>query len=421
MTVPIDLDNQPGAGIKRLTRRLRALRGAYPRQFWLLFAGMLISTLGASMVWPFLMIYVSEKLALPLATVASLMTLNAVFGLAASFIAGPMTDRVGRKWVMVVSLAMNSLAYLLMIQADTLAGFAILLSISGAFNPLYRVGADAMMADLVPAEQRLEAYSLLRTSNNMGIALGPVIGGFVASISYSIAFGCAAAGLAAFSLLIAFFARETLVRHAGEARPGREKLGGYGRVLKDTPFMAFIGIFTLAQMCATLIWVLLGVYAKQNFQVPESQYGWIATTNALMVVFFQMPMTHITKRYSNLRVLAVGSLFYACGVGSVALGQGFWGFWISMVILTIGELMLSPTATAYTANLAPADMRGRYMSLYGLTWGGAAGIAPVIGGLINDRLGPVYIWYAGLLVGLAAVFGFILMARRFPQTAKAAG
>jgi MFS family permease len=132
-------------------------------------------------------------------------------------------------------------------------------------------------------------------------------------------------------------------------------------------------------------------------------------------------MTHITKRYSNLRVLAVGSLFYACGVGSVALGQGFWGFWISMVILTIGELMLSPTATAYTANLAPADMRGRYMSLYGLTWGGAAGIAPVIGGLINDRLGPVYIWYAGLLVGLAAVFGFILMARRFPQTAKAAG
>ena len=68
------------------------------------------------------------------------------------------------------------------------------------------------------------------------------------------------------------------------------------------------------------------------------------------------------------------------GAGSVALGGGFWGFWLSMVILTIGELLIAPTGTAVAANLAPPDMRGRYMGLYGITWGVAFGIGPVIGG-----------------------------------------
>jgi MFS family permease len=400
--------------------RLRRLSQNYPRQFWLLFVGMVISALGSSMVWPFLMIYVTERLQLPLATTASLMTLNAAMGLIFAFVAGPVTDRFGRKWVMVVSLAMNALAYLLMIRADSLAAFAVLMGIAGAFNPLYRVGADAMMADLVPPEKRLNAYSLMRTSHNIGIALGPVIGGFLATISYSIAFACAAAGLATFSLLIAFFARETLVRIPAQTRPKKEKFGGYGRILKDRPFISFAVVITLTQMCAALIWVLLGVYAKQNYQVPESQYGWIATTNALMVVFFQFPVTQVTRRFPSLWMLAAGSLFYAIGVGSVVLGQGFWGFWVSMVVMTIGELILSPTATAYAANSAPPDMRGRYMSIYGLTWGAASGIAPVIGGYLNDTFGPITIWYGGFMVGMAATVGFLILARRFPDPIEAA-
>jgi MFS family permease len=402
-----------------LAARLSRLLNSYPRQFWLLFVGMLISTLGSSMIWPFLMIYATERLQQPLSVVTILMTINAAAGLVFSFIAGPVTDRFGRKWVMVVSLLVNGLAYLFMIRADSLFAFGILMGISGAFNPLYRVGADAMMADLVPAEKRIDAYSLMRTSNNLGIALGPVIGGIVISISYSIAFVSAAFGLITYGVLIAAFAKETLVKAAAVARTRVAKFGGYALIIKDRPFIAFTFVFTLTMMCAALIWVLLSVYAKDNYQVPESQYGFIANTNALMVVFFQLPVTQITKRYPPLLVLAGGSLFYAVGVGSVALGHGFWAFWLSMVILTVGELMLSPTATSYAANLAPADMRGRYMSIYGMTWGVALAIAPLMGGILNDRLGPPYIWLGGLAVGIASVFGFLLLARRYPQPAPA--
>jgi MFS family permease len=391
-------------------------RQDYPRQFWLLFWGMLISTTGASMIWPFLIIYISERLDQPLTVVASLITINSAFGLVFAFIAGPITDRLGRKWSMVVSLMVNGLAYLGLSQASSLGVFAVLYAISGAFNPLYRVGADAMMADLIPPEKRPDAYSMMRISNNIGVALGPAFGGFIAYRSYTLAFFMAAGGMIIYSLLIAFLAKETLPKEAESGESLVESLLkallGYRYVLRDRQYLSFIFAFTLNQMCAAIMWLLLGVHAKQNFGVVESRYGLIPMTNALMVILFQIPVTRQTKRFPPLRTLSFGALFYALGVGSVALAGGFWGFWLSMVIMTIGELIMTPTATTLVANLAPADMRGRYMSLYGLTWGVAAGIGPVVGGMLNDQLGPFAIWYGGAIIGMTSTLAFLFLSHR---------
>jgi len=390
--------------------RLRRAKEDYPRQFWLLFWGMLISTIGASMVWPFLMIYVSEKLDLPLSTVTTLMTVNAISGLIFSFIAGPVADRVGRKRIMYISLISDGLAFLLLSQADSYPAFMALMALRGAINPLYRVGADAMMADLIEPEKRPDAYSLLRMSNNIGISIGPSIGGFIAGVSYNLAFFIAAIGMVTYGILVIVQARETLPKL--QSRPQVEKFGGYGRVLSDRPFISFVLAFLLNTVVASMIWVLLSVYAKKNFGVPESQYGFIATTNALMVVFLQFAVTQITKRHTPLPVMAIGALFYAIGGASIALGAGFWGFWMSMVIMTIGELIVTPTGSTYAANRAPADMRGRYMSIYGLTWSVASGIGPLLGGFLNDNIAPVAIWYGAGIIGLSSVLAFIMLARR---------
>jgi len=390
--------------------RLQDLASRYPRQFWLMFFGMLLSTVGASMLWPFLMLYVSEKLEIPLATAGGLTTLNAAVGILSSFfIGGPITDRVGRKGVMVVSLITNGLAYLVMSRANSLPAFAILMSITGAVNPLYRVGGDAMMADLIPPDQRADAYALLRLSNNVGVAIGPAVGGMLIAASYSIAFYCAAAGLIAYGLILTLFARETLPAGASLSRV--ESLGGYDKIARDRRFMPFVGALTLTQMCATLMWVLMAVHAKQQYHVPENLYGLIPTTNALMVVFFQVAVTQVTKRHPPLKILTVGALFYAAGVGSVSLARGFWGFWLSMVIMTLGELIVVPTSSTYAAGLAPADMRGRYMSIYGLTWPAALGIAPVMGGYLGDTFGPVTTWYGGLVAGLLSMVWFTALHR----------
>ena len=394
-----------------LIARLKKLIRDYPKQFWLIFVGMLISTIGASMIWPFLMIYVSKKLVIPLTQVATLITINAVTGLVFALLAGPIIDRLGRKWIMVISLVGNGLVYVLMSQAQTYLEFAVAEALLGAFNPLYRVGADAMVADLIPREKRLTAYAILRMSGNTGVAIGPAIGGFVAVQSYTTAFFIAAAGMTFYGILIALRARETLPVFEDRTQR-RTVFEGYGRILQDNAFMRFTLVFTLTSMLASLIWLILPVYTNTQFGIPENRYGFIPTTNALMVVTLQYLVTQVTKRFKPLSVMTVGTAFYAIATGLIALFSGFWGFWFCMVVMTIGELILIPTSNTYTANLAPADMRGRYMSIYGLTHSVASGIAPLLGGFLSDTIAPRATWVGGGILGAVAVLAFLWLVIR---------
>jgi MFS family permease len=397
-----------GAGMLATIRRTKQ---EYPGQFWLMAFGMLISTLGSSMIWPFLMIYVSETLVVSLAVVTSLMTVNAVTSLLFSFIAGPVIDRLGRKWVMVISLVGNGACYIFMSMADSIPAFVVLMALRGAFHPLYQVGSDAMMADMLPPQKRSDGYSLLRMSNNLGIALGPAIGGFVTSASYSLAFYLAATGLISYSLLLAIKARETLPVQAGIEKI-KERFGGYGQILKDKPFIQFNLTFTLTTITASMIWVLLAVYAKQNYGVPESLYGFIPATNAIMVVTLQMFVTRWTKKRRPIQMIALGAFFYGMSAIMIGFGAGFWTFWLAMVVMTTGELIMVPTATTFSANLAPAEKRGRYMSIHGMTWGIASGIGPLTGGILSDTISPHAPWFAAGAAGFISILFYFLLSKR---------
>jgi MFS family permease len=400
--------------------RLRNTIAEYPSQFWLMVVGLFISSAGASMIWPFLMIYVSEKLSLSLSTVSTLITINAVTGLFASFIAGAVSDKLGRKLVMIVSLAVNGIGYLVMSQANSYLGFALIMVLMGASNPLYQVGSDAMLADMIVPEKRTNAYAIIRMINNAGIAIGPAMGGFLATRSYTYVFLGAAIGMITYSLLLFFRAHETLNKaYRSEKETWTESLGGYSRVFRDHPYVVFALLVGIGLIAPSMLWTLFAVYTKQNFGLPEYLYGWLPTTNALMCVLVQFPVTQVSRRFRPLPVIGVGMLIYALGVGSVALMNSFWGFWASMVLMTFGELTLIPTVSKYIADLAPADMRGRYMSFYWFAWGIARGAAPLIGGFLNDNISPRSIWIGGLTIGLASAIGlFIFSARkRDPQPA----
>jgi MFS family permease len=398
----------------KLRNSIRNLYHQYPPQFWLMIMGIVLATAGGSMIWPFLTIYASDKLDLPLSKVATLISINAGTGLVSSLVAGTLADRIGRKVVMNFSLTLNGIAYFLLMYANTYAQFAGLMVLVGLSNPLYQVGADAMLADMIPPEKRTDAYSINRIANNAAFALGPAIGGFLAVRSYDLAFYCAGLGFLAYSVLLFFLAKETLVvtpQPASQRYGVQEILGSYSPVVRDKSFMAFMLSLSIGLIAPTLLWVLMAIYSKTNYGIPENLYGWIPTTNALMCVFIQYPVTSITRRYNPLPVITIGMLIYALGTGSVALMQGFWGFWLSMVILTLGELTLVPTTSKYVADLAPADLRGRYMSVQWLGWGLARTFAPIIGGYLNDNISPQAIWVGGLLFGLTSTLGLFLLSR----------
>lgn len=364
------------------------------------------------MIWPFQVIYASATLGVQISAVASLITISAAVGLTVSFVGGSIADRIGRKPVMLCAQAAHGLAYIAMSFASSYIGFLIPMTIMSIAMPMYSVGSDAMMADMVAPERRTEGYSILRMIHNAGIAIGPAVGGFIVSKSYAVAFYLAASCMTFYSLMLFTFVRETLDKANRPKAVRRESFGGYNRVLADRFFVIFVLIVTLGMIAPLMMWTLLAVYTKLNFGLPEYLYSWIPVTNALMCVFVQYAVTRVTRRFSPLPAIAVGMLVYALGVGSVAWMNSFWGFLVSMVILTFGELILVPTSTTYVANRAPADLRGRYMSLYWATWGLSRAAAPLIGGILNDAVSPRSVWHGGLIIGLLSAGGLLWLARK---------
>ena len=186
-----------------------------------------------------------------------LFTLNSGMGILALSFVGPAVDRFGRRFAMITGLVAGGLILLAMSAATSLPVWVVVMIFQGLFSPFYRVGSDAMVADLIEPERRAGVYALLRMINNLGIAIGPAIGGFVTGISYSLAFYAAAAANLLFVTLIVLNVRETLpARHApgggdsslppvASERDGKRG-GGYGPVLRDRSFVAFCGVFVLA-------------------------------------------------------------------------------------------------------------------------------------------------------------------------------
>src|SRR5512147_899875 len=217
-----------------LLHRLKVIYNEYPRQYWLMIIGIVLATAGGSMIWPFMLIYASGKLNLPLSTVATLISINAGTGLASSLLAGSLADGVGRKGVMNFSLVMTGLAYFLLMHAQTYLHFVGIMIMIGLSNPMYQVGADAMLADMIPSEKRTDAYAINRIANNAAFALGPSVGGFLAATSYDLAFIGASTGFLIYSVLLFLFARETLDKSVKRKEHTIPQTGGFTRVLRDT-------------------------------------------------------------------------------------------------------------------------------------------------------------------------------------------
>lgn len=393
--------------INRYTDQVRLLLQRYPPQFWLLFTGFVVNRASNGLIWPFITIYVREQSGAPLSHITALFTLEALTGLLATAVVGPVMDRFGRKPVMALSLLGSGLVLVAMREAHTLEAWALLLAVYGMVIPAFTIGAHAMVADVVPESQRPSAYALMRIAQNIGVAVGPAIGGFLVVSAYGLTYLIAAAVNAVLGVFVVLLLAETLPASGAAVR----RDGGYLRLLRDRAFVVFIAVLLLVEMIITLVFVLLPVYAKENYGVLEDQYGLIVTINAVMVVLFQYSVTRLTQRFRPLTVIAVGALVYALGSMTIALGSTFAAFALSMVIVTIGELMVAPTGLTITAWLAPPDMRARYMGVYSITYTLAAGIAPLIGGQLNDYVGPDAVWYGGLALGLMAATGFFLMQR----------
>lgn len=384
---------------------------AYPRQFWLLSLLMMLAWLFYSIIWSYLLLYFSQRLGKPISGVAWLMTLNAIVGVASSFLGGSIADRFGRKGVMVFALLFSAMGWFFFRSAGNLPVVALLIVVTGATTPLYRLATDAMVADLVPVDKRLDAYSMMRMWNNLGVAIGPAIGGFLISISYFVTFSVVGIGFAVIGVLGWLLMRETGTQQKMVIKDDLKQGRGYRTILQDSIFVKILGAYTLNRVCTSILWVTLAAYTKQNFGLSESTYGFIPATNAIMVITLQLLITRQVNRHRPSSAMVVGTLIYAISIFSVAFGEGFWWFWLCMVGATVGEMILVPTTTTFTSKLAPPDLRARYMSLYTFTWTIGTGLGPLLAGFAGDLFTPRAMWYTAGLAGFASFLIFLSIHR----------
>jgi MFS family permease len=353
-------------------------------------------------------------------TIGLLFTFTSPINFVSQVVGGSLADRWGRRMMMAVSLLASGLVMLGFGLAGSLPSLILLLVLNGIFGPLFGPASNAMIADLIEPGKRAQAYGLLRVVMNVGAAIGPSVGGFLATRSYFVLFFSAALTSLLYFLIVVAFVRETKPQGSTSleerAEPGKE---GWRTVLRDTPFLALCLITVLTCVVYSQMNTTFPVYLKENAGIGEVQYGQLMALNAVMVILLQFPITKITDRFRRrqMQMMALGALLYALGFGS----QGFVGtlplFALSVAIWTLGEMVIAPVSTVLVADMAPETLRGRYMGAFGLTWGIGYGLGPTLGGTVMDNLGGRYVWYVSLMLGLMAAVAFLLLGRFMPSPA----
>jgi len=404
--------------------RMRGTWNEYPQQFWTLFFGTLINATGSGLVFPFFSLYLSRQMGFSMTEIGVIFAGYAVVSMATQVAGGALVDRLGRKPVMVFSLLGNSVAILsmgLISPLATLAGLgrliftaiivALLSVTGGAFGP----ALNAMVADLVDSQKRSQAYGLIRVVSNLGIAIGPAIGGFIATRSYLVLFICAAISPLVYGVIVALLTRETrptagpIVDSVTAAAPKDE---GFVTVLRDQTFMVFCGLYLLMAIVYSQMNTTLPIYLNKGFGVSEQWYGMLMSLNAAMVVLFQFPITRFTDRFARTAMMALGGAFFAVGFGMFGVVGVLPLFFLAQATWTIGEMLTSPVSQAFVADVAPETMRGRYMGAFGLVWAIGYGLGPLVGGATMDRLDSRAIWYAAFAINGLAALGFMMLGRR---------
>jgi len=383
----------------------------YPRAFWTYNLIVFIDRLGGFMLYPFFALYLTQKYDIGMATVGILFAVFSVSGMVGSALGGALTDRMGRKVVIVASLILSSISALGMGFAPTLTIFIAVVVVVGTLSSIGHPAHEAVVADLLPPEKRAEGYGIIRVVFNLAVIIAPPIAGLLIANSYTTLFVVdAIISLIAVTIVI-FALPETKPQAHEDAKP--ESMGqtfaGYGRVFKDTPFVAFIAVTVMMTLVYMNMNSTLGVYMRDQHGMPEINFGALLSLNAVIVVTLQFWVARRLEKYKPMLMMAAGSLLYAVGFAMYGFVSGIAFFALAMVVITVGEMIVSPFQQSVVANFAPEDMRGRYMAVSGLTWSVAFTIGPYFAGVILDSGNPNLLWVLCGIIGLLATLGFTVL------------
>jgi MFS family permease len=414
--------------VRSVKAYLVGLNPNLPRSVWLLQSGGLANMFGNGLVVPFLIIYLHNVRGIALGIAGLVAASNAAAALVSGPIAGALADRIGARTTLVGALLVMAVAFSLFPLIETPWHAFALNSLAGIGSGAFWPSQGALLSGLTPPDRRHAAFALQRITMNLGVGLGALTGGLIATAgrpgSYTVLFLVDAVTFVVFAAVLTRVPtpRLTSVARVGGAGPAG---GGFRAVLANRPFMAFLTLNTVV-ITASIVpsTELFPVFAKTQAGVTENGIGLIFFANTLFIVLAQLPIVRMAEGRRRMRALAAMGVLFAV-TWSLVLAGGLWLeagaatalFLLAFLVFALGQCLHGSVQGPLVADLAPPHLIGRYMALSASSWQVAFVVGPAAGGFILQE-SPFLLWPLAGALCLGAGAGALVLERWLPADVR---
>jgi MFS family permease len=386
---------------------LASLVEGLPSTYWLIWTGTLVNRLGGFVI-PFLSLYLTAQRAIPVSTAALMVSFFGAGSFLAQLTGGELTDRLGRRPVMLMSFLITPVFMVALGLARDLTLISLCTFMVGFFTDLYRPAVGAAIADLVPPESRTRAYGYNYWAINLGAAVAPLLAGLIADYNYLILFVADALTTAVFGLIVLFGIRET--RPVEAHRTSGLPLGERISLLKRAPILLIFSFITL----------FFGmIYMQGNVTLPldmqahglgPREYGLAIAVNGFLIILVTIPVSNLAANWPRFETIAVAAGLLGLGFGFTAFATSLPLFALSVAIWTLGEIAATSVGPTIIADLSPVELRGLYQGIFGAAWGLSFFLGPLAGGWIFEHRGSDSLWFGCVILGILIALGYLALS-----------
>jgi MFS family permease len=391
-----------------MVSKIKRFNSEYPNPFKVLILATFIDRFGSFLLFPFFALYITVHFQVGMIQVGFLFMVLSTGSILGSTIGGALTDKYGRRKILLLGLISSGLGSIAMGIVNNLILFFIVGGLLGILGDIGGPARQAMVIDLLPKERQASGFGLLRVAVNLSATIGPILGGLLASISYLFLFLSDAVSsliTAGIVLLVIPETKPPLLDHE-KHQTVIETIIGYKDVLKDTVYLLFLFISALTVLVYIQLNTTLPVFLKDMYGFPAEGYGFLISLNAIMVVLFQFWITKKVSKYAPMKMIAFGTMFYMIGFGMYGFVSSALLFFVAMALITTGEMIIMPVSQATVALFSPEDKRGRYMAVFGFQWIIPNLFGVLLAGVVMESIGPNWVWYLAGVLCFMAMIGF---------------
>ncbi len=390
----------------------KAYSGLSPEMWWLAVV-MLINRSG-TMVIPFLTVYLTQS-GYTLAQAGYAMGAFGLGAIVGSYIGGILTDRFGHFYVQVSSLFLSGALFIVLGQLHNLASIVICIFFITAIGDAFRPANAAAIAAYSNEKNRTRSYSLNRLAMNLGFAVGPAIGGMLASHSYELLFYADGFTCMSAAIILYFLFRKNTVKPVVKFQNSEKRKNGHS-AYRDQSFLIGMAFLFMVGLCFFQVFSILPVYYKEVIKMDEAAIGWILAMNGLIIAFIEMVLVYkLENRRNPITYMVLGAFLIGIAFMTLNIYPALSIALLSMVFITFGEMFLFPFMNNFWVERSNESNRGQYAALYTMSFLASIVMAPTLASQLASRWGYKFLWSFDFLLCIFAAIGFYFLKKRLAK------